>query len=77
MVRAKCKVVSVTTKESWNKGELLMDVKLVPVHKGSPENDAFYAATPSGEFNLSCARLDAAAQFEIGKEYYVDFTPAA
>lgn len=43
---------------------------------GSPENEAFFKATPNGQISLHCANEQAAAQFEQGKHYYVDFTPA-
>lgn len=37
------------------------------------ENKKFYASTPSGTIELQAVRDDF---FEIGKEYYLDFTPA-
>jgi hypothetical protein len=40
------------------------------------ENSKFWQASPSGRIELGCANLDAAGAFELGKEYYVDFTPA-
>lgn len=51
-------------------------VSLSPVVGGSPENDSFYKWTPGGNIVLSTINLAAAAQFEKGKNYYVDFTPA-
>lgn len=47
-----------------------------PVTAGSPENDAFYRYTPAGKLEMSTINHDAAAGFEVGKEYYLDFTPA-
>ncbi len=50
-----------------------------PVYgNGDPnhENTKFWAASPSGRLELGCANLAAAEAFEIGKEYYIDFTPA-
>lgn len=75
-VRAKFKVHSITEREGWGEHKLLRDVKLTPVVGGSEENKQFYAASPSGEIVLGCANADAAAQFEVGQEFYVDFTPA-
>lgn len=43
---------------------------------GSPENDRFFAATPNGEIKLSMVSAEAAAQFELGAAFYVDFTRA-
>lgn len=42
----------------------------------SPENAAFWAATPMGTCQLTISNPDAAETFELGKHYYVDFTPA-
>jgi|SoiMethySBSTD1v2_1073268.scaffolds.fasta_scaffold312808_2 hypothetical protein len=75
-VRAKFRVDSITRRKGYNSGET-QDIKLFPVHSGSEENKSFYAATPSGEITIGCANPDAAKLFELGKEYYIDFTPAA
>jgi hypothetical protein len=40
------------------------------------ENQSFAKATPSGELWLMIDNPEAATQFELGKEYYVDFSPA-
>ena len=47
-----------------------------PVITGSEENKRFFAATPGGQFNFYTVNSDAAAHFEIGKEYYFDIIPA-
>lgn len=52
-------------------------VKLNPVMDGSAENKEFYKYSPSGSIELGTVNEAASAMFEIGKEYYVDFTPAA
>ena len=70
-VRAKFKVVSVTQGENGTNS-----VRLQPVTGGSPENEAFYKWTPSGQIELSTINADAAAQFAPGAQFYVDFTPA-
>lgn len=69
-VRAKFKVDSV--KE--NNG--CVDVILYPVVGDSEENKKFYKYTPSGNILLSTVNADAAAQFQPGAEFYVDFTEA-
>lgn len=76
-VRAKFKVDSITRTKPWDasKGDL-HTVKLTPVVSGSKENEAFYAATPCGSIDLSTVNQAAAKRFELGKEYFVDFTPA-
>lgn len=54
-------------------------VKMSPVYgNGDPnhENTKFWASSPSGHLEIGCANLEAAEAFELGKEYYVDFTLA-
>jgi hypothetical protein len=58
----------------------MRSVKLTPVYgNGDPthENTSFWNATPAGSIELGTINPGAWQQFEIGKEYYVDFTPAA
>ena len=54
-------------------------VQLNPVYSDdkNSENGKFYAATPGGSITLSWVRPEVAAQFEVGKAYYIDFTPAS
>lgn len=74
-VRAKFKVNSIDRQLSYE-GKELQTIKLSPVTTGSEENKQFYAYTPSGHIDLGTVNAEAAQQFELGKEYYVDFTPA-
>lgn len=41
------------------------------------ENQRFTKATPWGDISLGIDNPDALAQFEVNKEYYVDFSPVA
>lgn len=50
------------------------DVKLQAVTHGSPENEVFYKYTPYGEIKIGILNPNAFERFEVGKEYYVDFT---
>lgn len=70
-VRAKFKVESVTSNgvEGGN-------VKLTPVMSGSPENESFFRWSPWGAIEIGTVNEAAFAQFEIGAEFYVDFTKA-
>ena len=52
-------------------------IKLSPVVSGSEENKSFYKYTPSGTIDLQIVNDEATKQFEVGKEYYVDFTIAS
>jgi hypothetical protein len=40
-----------------------------------PEDQRFSEATPSGSVELYVNNPSAYAQFEVGKAYYLDFTP--
>lgn len=71
--RAKFRCFSVAESIGWVGQEFVYDATFRPVVGGTPENDQFYAATPSGEIKLSTVRGD---HFEVGKMYYVDFTEA-
>jgi hypothetical protein len=71
MVRAKMKVDAVT----YAAGEMCT-VVLSPVINGSDENKTFYKFTPGGKVEMQVVAPETAKQFEPGKEYYVDFTPA-
>lgn len=73
MTRAKFKCTSVTKQVGWAAHPFLWSATFTPVAGGSPENDAFYAASPAGQIALSTVAAD---HFEVGVEYYVDFTPA-
>lgn len=75
-VRCKFVVQSVTRRKNWDKSKGdLFDVKLSPVTSGSPENAAFYAATPGGSIDFSTINESAANALPLGGEVYVDFTP--
>ena len=54
-------------------------VVLSPVYGNNDpkhENTQYWDYSPSGEIRLGTINRGAWEQFEIGKEYYVDFTPA-
>ncbi len=71
-VRAKMKVVEMTTREFGK------EIKLQPVYSSDPEseNGKFYKQTPGGSIVLGTINDEAAKMFEVGKEYFVDFTKA-
>jgi len=54
-----------------------VEIRAVPVNSASgKENESWSKWTPSGELKLTITNPPAADFFEIGREYYVDFTPA-
>lgn len=65
-VRCKFKVDSVTN------GNVVM----TPVYTGSPENESFFQATPSGKLEFYCVNDAALDQLKPGVEYYIDITTA-
>lgn len=58
----------------------LYTISASPVYgNGDPthENTKFWEATPNGSLELGMVNEETAKLFEIGKEYYLDFTPAS
>ena len=54
-------------------------IVMSPIYgNGDPnhENTKFWNASPSGKIELGTINPAAWRQFELGKEYYIDFTPA-
>lgn len=73
-VRAKFMCNSVTKyKSGWGDFPIHYNFKFQVVSSGSDENKKFFAATPSGIVELSAVNADL---FEVGREYYLDFSPA-
>lgn len=77
MVRAKFTVQSIES-SLWGKEEI-KSIKLAPVYSNDPasENGKFWKASPSGEIRLGTINPEASSQFELGAEYYIDFTKVA
>jgi len=82
MTRAKFVCISKTETYSniWIDGKsipgTLVSVRFQSVTSGSDENKSFFASTPSGSIELGQMKKEVADQFELNKEYYVDFTAA-
>jgi hypothetical protein len=88
-VRAKFRVTSRTSQMGaipafeggkqvgWKSAEVLT-VKLRPVTSddAKSENAQFWTSTPSGEITIGCASAESVVEFELEREFYVDFTPA-
>jgi hypothetical protein len=70
VVRAKFKCVELTQTENGEK------IKLIPVSSGSKENENFFKWTPYGSIEIGTINTEAAKEFNVGKQYYVDFTLA-
>lgn len=88
-VRAKFKVDSIERslsnvpvvedgKTTWKAAEM-HSIKMSPVYgNGDPNhgNSKFWQASPSGSLVLGTVNPAAVSQFDIGAEYYIDFTRA-
>lgn len=77
MVRAKFKVESKVDNviDETKEGK---KITLRPVYDSNPEseNGKFFKLTPGGVVELSTVNEEAAAQFEVGDEFFIDFTKA-
>lgn len=51
-------------------------VHLIAVTTGSTENESWSKYTPSGQLQMVISNPAAAEQFELGKEYFIDISPA-
>jgi len=80
-VRAKFKVMSIERLSGngyFGNPKEVQNIKLSPVYDNNKdsENGKFYAATPSGKIELITVNPEAGNQFELDKQYYIDFTKA-
>jgi len=77
MVRAKFKVESKQDNviDETKEGK---KITLRPVYDSNPEseNGKFFKLTPGGVVELTTVNEDAAAFFEVGGEYFLDFSKA-
>lgn len=73
-VRAKFFVKSILHMSAYAPGEVCAEIKLAPVNDG--ENVDWSKWTPSGEIAMTITNPDAIEKFELGGQYFVDFTPA-
>lgn len=77
-MRAKFQLNSIIKREQTYNGELkdVRDLNFTAVYDGSEENKKYWEATPAGSLVLSVVNEAAWSQFEQGKSYYLDITPA-
>lgn len=80
-VRAKCRVTKKVQSSSINPHEKetpQVEVTLQPVFATADgdANKSWSQYTPSGELRLVITNPAASDAFEVGKAYFVDFTPA-
>lgn len=72
-VRGKFKLVQICSL-SWNTGAKELKFNAV-CSDDTDENKKFHKYTPSGTITMTVDNPEAMEQFELGKDYYVDFLP--
>lgn len=76
-VRAKLRLTKVTDSKWGPSYPAVRTLRFEAQYDSSiPEDQRFQQATPSGHCELQIDNPAALAQFEHGKAYYVDFSPA-
>lgn len=76
MVRAKFQVTEINHRHTHNAANTFAEVKLAPVYEtGDGVNKSWSLATPSGQISLGITNPEAIKGFDLGKFYFVDFTP--
>lgn len=73
-VRAKFWVTGINHRHIGDDSAVNAEVTLEPVYDDA--NKDWSKWTPSGKITMSITNPNAIAQFELGDEYFVDFTPA-
>lgn len=76
MVRAKFRISKISKVNCWTeKGEVVgNEIEMKPVTGKEGENKIFGDATPTGEIKMTV--IPELKEFEMNKEYYVDFKKA-
>lgn len=76
-VRAKFQCQSINHIMTHSPGDQTAILTFAPVYdNGSGENKTWSKYTPQGKLEMTVTNPDAVAAFEVGKSYYLDFTPA-
>ena len=78
MLRAKFSVGGIDSYPSGTPDKVIETVRLNAVYSADPEsqNYSWSKWTPSGVVQMTITNPDAQGKFEVGKEYYLDITPA-
>lgn len=70
-VRGKFKVTKITHHHGYGQNA---EVTLSAVYTGSPEDNTYAAATPSGTIQMTITNPAAIEKLPLGESFYVDFT---
>lgn len=72
MIRAKFVVNSIERSRYANNDTINM---IAVYDESTAENRRFAKATPSGKLEIIISTPEALSEFELGREFYLDFTP--
>lgn len=75
-VRAKFQCVEIKNLYCPTPDQQMAEVRLIPVYGNGEANKDWSKWTPSGELKMVITNPPAIAAFDLGKEYFMDFTPA-
>ncbi|MCZ4500970.1 MAG: hypothetical protein JWQ74_3525 [Marmoricola sp.] len=75
-VRAKFRCMSINHAFINQPDYCAATIGLVPVWEQEGVNKRWSQATPTGKIEMMITVPETVEQFELGKEYFVDFTPA-
>lgn len=75
-VRAKFRCLEIKHAYSQSPDYVAATIVLSPVWEQDGVNRAWSKATPSGKLEMTVTNPAAVEQFELGREYFLDFTPA-
>lgn len=70
---ARCKF-KCRSKTDFDEG--FSNIHMEVVRDGSKENQTFFKVEPSGYLDLQYVGAEVASEIQVGKEYFIDITPA-
>lgn len=51
-------------------------IRMQPVAGNHAENEKFWSGTPRGQIEITCINAEAVEQFDLDREFFVEFSPA-
>ncbi len=75
-VRAKFMVMEIKHVHTYTPGDTCATIVMQPVYDNGKANKDWAKYTPSGKLEMTVTNPKAIEAFNIGKEYYLDFSPA-
>jgi hypothetical protein len=51
-------------------------IRMQPVAGKHAENEKFWGGTPRGQIEITCINAEAGEQFDLDREFFVEFSPA-